>query len=354
MIDGNITPQQTWQTWWGFPTWRETLSQHWNDPTKQVNDASGFGANLAAFGQPNGLTPRPAGTVPVVSDNQLLPWMGVPNTVAQGGTFPSGYDFSIIRRTPQLFSDAQAYSGTMSLFLGTWWRSSMNVAAAREDDLVMTNVRSFDVKAYDNSFGSYADLGWGDDLRLYVPYQNQQGFNPQGLVLTTPPYLAQTPNVNGIPVPTIWPPLTTGSGYNTIGQTFAHEGRMPPIVNDLRFDAQWGAAVNYLPGGVNSPFLPTNNGTYNFGNIGDNAAGVVRMRRVWDSWSRDYSVAPAKGLNVNTGYQTGPPYAPPIYPSYPAPYPAPLRGIQIQIRVADPTSQRIKSLTIRQDFSDKL
>ena len=48
------------------------------------------------------------------------------------------------------------------------------------------------------------------------------------------------------------------------------------------------------------------------------------------------------------------PFTPPVYPSYPPPSPAPLRGIQIQIRVADPTNQRIKSLTIRQDFTDKL
>ena len=25
------------QTWWGFPTWRETLSLNWNDPTYPVN-----------------------------------------------------------------------------------------------------------------------------------------------------------------------------------------------------------------------------------------------------------------------------------------------------------------------------
>ena len=25
------------QTWWGFPTWRETLSPSWTDPTVQVN-----------------------------------------------------------------------------------------------------------------------------------------------------------------------------------------------------------------------------------------------------------------------------------------------------------------------------
>ena len=35
-----------------------------------------------------------------------------------------------------------------------------------EDDLVMTGVRSFDIKAYDNSLAAYADLGWGDDPRL--------------------------------------------------------------------------------------------------------------------------------------------------------------------------------------------
>ncbi len=53
-------------------------------------------------------------------------------------------------------------------------------------------------------------------------------------------------------------------------------------------------------------------------------------------------------------FPLGPPFSPPVYPSYPPPYPAPLRGIQIQVRVVDPTNQRIKSLTIRQDFTDKL
>ncbi len=91
------------------------------------------------------------------------------------------------------------------------------------------------------------------------------------------------------------------------------------------------------------------------------------MRRVWDSWSTEYTRAPATGIYNNpnnppgsntpdplNGFPWGPPFSPPIYPSYPPPYPAPLRGIQIQLRVVDPTSQRIKSLTIRQDFTDKL
>ena len=41
----------------------------------------------------------------------------------------------------------------------------------------MTGVRSFDVKAYDNALAGYGDLGWGDDLRLYIPYQNTLGLH---------------------------------------------------------------------------------------------------------------------------------------------------------------------------------
>ena len=33
---GKSTTQET-TTWWGFPTWRETLSPYWTDPTVQVN-----------------------------------------------------------------------------------------------------------------------------------------------------------------------------------------------------------------------------------------------------------------------------------------------------------------------------
>ncbi len=59
------------------------------------------------------------------------------------------------------------------------------------------------------------------------------------------------------------------------------------------FDAQFGIAANYL--GAGSPFLTVNKGTYNNGNIGDDTPGVVRLRRVWDSWSTEYSQAPGTG-----------------------------------------------------------
>jgi hypothetical protein len=311
-----------WQTWWGFPTWRETLSASWNDPTYQVN------VNQL---QPSGLSPRAANVVPVVDDANLLPAMS-----------------GIWRNTPQPFSDGFGskntfYAAATAALPGLW-------AQGWEDDLIMTGVRSFDVKAYDNALASYADLGWGDDPRvtagLAQPYL--------GTGLQTPfllgNYDVSTGGYNAPSYALINAPSLT-STTDVIAQTFAHEGRMPPITTDFRFDAQYGLATNYLP--ANSPFLPANGGTYT-GNIGDNSAAIVRLRRVWDSWSTSYSRAPATGVNNITGFPVGPPYAPPVYPSYPPPYPAPLRGIQIQIRVVDPTNQRIKSLTIRQDFTDKL
>jgi hypothetical protein len=303
------------QTWWGFPTWRETLSPLWNDPTVQVN----------VNGPPNGLLPLSSPEVAQGSVNniaQLLPDMT--------GAW---------RNTPQLFTDG--YGGNSQFFLAPPASNpALWTSLSWEDDLIMTGVRSFDVKAYDNAYAGYSDLGWGDDLRLYLPYQNLPGY-------IGPPSLTFPPGLNATPPVTVWPPVNpqadpTAGLFSTINQTFAHEGRMPPLVEDLRVDAQYGAATYPFPAG----------NTYT-GNVGDDNAGVVRLRRVWDSWSTEYSRAPATGVYGN-GFPAGPPFSPPIYPSYPPPYPAPLRGIQIQIRVVDPTNQRVKSLTIRQDFTDKL
>ena len=55
---------------------------------------------------------------------------------------------------------------------------------------------------------------------------------------------------------------------------------MPPITNDLRFDAQFGIATDATPPTVH---LVANGGTYNNGNVGDDSPGVVRLRRVWDT-----------------------------------------------------------------------
>jgi hypothetical protein len=353
------------QTWWGFPTWRETLSPNWNDPTRQVNDS----VNLGAFGQPNGLSPRPANTVPVNDNADLLPPM------AQPAAWPAAIDFTTIRRNPQPFSDGW---GLQSAFMGgnTVGQSSM-WAQSWEDDLIMTGVRSFDVKAYDNSLGAYVDLGWGDDFRITQQFQQANNKQYSNATIAQAPYLAG--NYDQVTQSYVAPAFKFANGqtWNLLTQTFAHEGRMPPMVADNVLDAQFPnptyvnptfnppTTVGYIPQypNINDGTNDTFNFTQYSSNVGDDNTGVVRLRRVWDSWSTEYSRAPANGVYNNPANLADPlngaPWGPlgstpPIYPSYPAPYQAPLRGLQIQMRVVDPTNQRIKSLTIRQDFTDKL
>ncbi len=93
------------QTWWGFPTWRETLSFVWNDPTIQVN---------VALAQPTGLYPLTSGEVSTGSvypdgtgahQRPLLPAMA---------NFPppgAGSGPILWRTTPQLFSDLTGDTG---------------------------------------------------------------------------------------------------------------------------------------------------------------------------------------------------------------------------------------------------
>ena len=138
------------QTWWGFPTWRETLSPFWADPTVQVNTGPGTPVGMVfpqPYGQPLGLGYIPA--------NSALP-AGTPLP-----TMTAPYH----NTNPQPYNDQ---FGSPSVFFplnggvppALWSQYSW------EDDLVMTGVRSFDIKAYDNSLAAYADLGWGDDPRV--------------------------------------------------------------------------------------------------------------------------------------------------------------------------------------------
>lgn len=309
------------QTWWGFPTWKETMSPNWTDPTVRIATNNG---------QADGLHPILATAVPPYGAPQAAKDFLPPMT----GTY---------RVDAQFLNDGNgstefATTATPNLWAATW-----------EDDLVLSGVRSFDVKAYDDSYPGYVDLGWGDDLRLYA--SSIRPSNPP-LIGGNPVYGSTTPFVwNGVTYHS--PSLTypaSDDPYSLADKTYAHEGRIPPLTSDYRLDAQYPAAGALFVQGV-LPYPLFN--TYT-GNLGDNHTAVIRLRRVWDSWSTDYTQAPANGINPTTKLPVGPPSSPPIYPSYPPPYPAPLRGIQIQVRVTDPRGERVKVLTIRQDFSDKL
>jgi prepilin-type N-terminal cleavage/methylation domain-containing protein len=264
------------QTWWGFPTWRETLSFGWKDPA--------VGMNLgAAPTQQLGLHPFAPGAVPATNSANFLP--PVTGQFANDGAGSASF-------------------GAFTNAPGVW-----------DDDLVCTNVRSFDIKAYDPDASLYTNGGTN-----FLP---SAGYYDLGFALQgNAALLNQTPT-------TLW-------DNNGQPQGFGHAGRIPPLTTDNRLN----------------PSHPSVQGGINNNNVGDNNNGVIRLTRVWDTWSTDYTNAPDVDIFLNGYPGTNPGL--PIYPSYPAPYTSPLRGIQIQIRIADPRNEHVKTLTIRQDFTDKL
>ena len=227
----NLPAPNGLQTWWGFPTWRETMSPLWTDPLWRLND----GVNNPNATQALGLSWLNIVPLPPMNGNVI------PNTATP------------YRLNPQAFCDgigsplfaAEIVGQPDLLWLNTW-----------ENDLIATGVRSFDVKAFDPTVKAYVDLGYG-------AAQNNN------LLAGTPPALLNT---------------------------FAHEGRMPPKLTDLRLDPQW---PGYTP-------------------IGDDNVSTNRLRRVWETWLTAYTNAPDIPLNP----VAGPPFTNPVYPSYPPPYPA--------------------------------
>ena len=314
----NITPTAN-QTWWGFPTWRETMAGivasngytrlGWADPMFFVGYVNA--QQKVSYNQPLGLRPIPPTQLPAAYLAANL----LPPVYQPGGTTPPPYYDGVGSPT---FVSAPISPGSSQ---------SMNPNPVWEDDLILTNVRSFDVKAYDpdaplynnlagqnvaannNLFSvGYQDLGYGGVLNGLVANNN-------GLQVAVP---FQGTDANGVSLP------PTG---------FGHEGRMPPIHSDYRNNPKrYGFNVGEL--------LNLNSQTH-----------IIRLTHTFDTWSTAYTNAPDTDAFLNGTTTT---YPNPIYPSFPPPYPSPLRGIQIKIRVTDPRLERTKVLTITHDFTDKL
>ncbi len=266
----------TTQTYWGWPTWKETASPRWDDPVHSVNSnfqqSVGLSWDTTAF---RALPPMTTALLTVLNDPGSIPATFTSTSVP-------------FRQAAQPFNDG---TGSSHFTLQSaapndaFWRN------AWEDDLIMSGVRSFDVKAYDSVANAYIDLG-----------------------PLTPPS----------PLPQAF--LTQNS--------FQHDGTMPPRTGDKRYDPQYFDKTGLQH------------------DLGDDSPDTIRLVRVWDTWSTDYTNAPDTPYDPTAGPPGG---KLPVYPSYPPPYPAPMRGIQIQVRIANqPDADRLRVLTIRHDFSDKL
>jgi type II secretory pathway pseudopilin PulG len=208
------------QTWWGFPTWRETLSPNWHDPVigPAVNGASGIS-------QVNGLRPIPPNTLPASSyANNLLPPMNAAS-----------------RLSPQ--SPQYANDGVGSANFATY----VSAAGVWDDDLICTGVRSFDVKVLDNSAPLYASGNFRPSPGYY-----DLGYALQG----STGYATATPTG-------LW-------DSNNQPQGFGHAGRMPPLSNDNRLNPSRPSA---LGGYLNN----------NVGDNGTNVTRLTRVWDSWST-----------------------------------------------------------------------
>ena len=298
------------QTWWGPPTWRETMTAYtgtsgWGDPVISVNTNS--------HQQPLGLRPLPPHTAYSINGANFLTPLALPGSLPPVPSANNPGSTSFIAINP----------------LNHLW----------EDDLILTNVRSFDVKAYDPDAPLYNNVSSGTTYTngpFSAGYQDL-GYGASGYNAFS--YRGGWLSNNGTPVTPPFQPFQPQQGLSIPGPPmgFGHAGRIPPIPNDFRIHPR-------------RPTYVDSNGNTQFYNVGDSSVGVIRLTHTFDTWSTAYTNAPDSDILLN-GYSAG---SPSIYPSFPPPYPSPLRGIQIQIRVVDPRNERSKVLTIRHDFTDKL
>lgn len=186
------------QTWWGFPTWREMMSVKWTDPVYQLNNQ-----NTPGLQSPG------------------LSW----HTLFQTPTafaFPPQMTLAY-RNTAQPFTDnaGTTFASTNSLAHPLWFN-------IWEDDLIATNVRSFDIKAYDPNARAYAAVFQNDaNVQLFFT----PGYYDLGYA-SNPALFSNPANAYGN--------LTSTNAATLL--TLGHEGRMPPLQSDNRLDAQWPAS----------------------------------------------------------------------------------------------------------------
>jgi type II secretory pathway pseudopilin PulG len=310
--------QSNLQTWFGFPTWRETMARvalngsinditGWTDPVYFVTNP---GISINAPQQPVGLKPFPPRVTPSLTDPRFPTRVIVPGSGTTPGTGTSPYAYDT--------------AGANSLL----YANPANPSTLWEDEQLLSNVRSFDVKAYDPdaplynpNVGTYLSAGYWD---LGYAGLSPSTYAPNYASTTSTIYgpNGKNYNVNS----QFGPPVVLFQAIGGEPTGFGHEGRIPPYTGDFRMHPRRGY------------------------NIGDDNPGVIRLTHTFDTWSTDYVNAPDSDIlydnfTLNT---------PSIYPSFPPPYPSPLRGIQIQVRVTDPRNERTKVLTIRHDFTDKL
>jgi type II secretory pathway pseudopilin PulG len=186
------------------------------------------------------------------------------------------------------------------------------------DDIILTNVIGFDVKAWEPALGQYVDLGY--EMRPFDPS------NP-----------SKVQEIKHYPAA-----IPTDAPEDPSGKMFYHRG-----YSSLNAPDSGNGYYAYLLGCY----------------FKNNPSTTIFAPRVYDTWSTHYESVGLAGLDPTAyppGRSTngldddgngmvddeGEKITSP-------PYPAPLRAIQVKIRVFEPDSRQIRELTIVQDFLPK-
>jgi hypothetical protein len=192
------------------------------------------------------------------------------------------------------------------------------------DDLILTNVLSFDIKVWDAGYpilqevlpsGALGNVLKPGDAGYILPGNSN--------------YRANLPYV-----------VLGFGGYVDLGYY--------PVYSPV-------AATAWLHA------LPCPAPTPNFSGLGNStsplAAANPAIPRVYDTWSNTYDNVPFPNTSIrpNDGFDNG---GVGIVDNdaeraFPTPYSAPLRGVQVIIRIYEPDSRQIREVTIEQDFLPK-
>jgi hypothetical protein len=252
-------------------------------------------ASLWCWQCPNAVTGPPALTIPTLPTLRECCSKSPTSTYWNAGTTnPPGTQNLVVAATNpngnvDFWTNNTAYRPTdimLATALGLTADNSLRVA----DDVILTNVIGFDVKAWDPIQGQYVDLGYSN-----APYAagNQNGFAHLG-----------TPKSR----------LNADQGSSSVPKT-------------ARVYDTWSThyeAVGFI--GAVADARPVGNGINGFDDQGQDPYNLANL-------------IAADGIVDDENEQITSP-----------PYPIPLRGIQVKIRIFEPDSKQIREVTVVQEF----
>jgi len=315
-------------------------------------------ANIPAMGYTNanllsaGATPNTIGAAAPGTFPQFL-------NLTQNGAFVSAIDSWLLPTYP--WDQVSPFNGAIAAFSlsadeqdpvspGIQYNASTRVS----DDVILTNVISFDVKAWDPEapilFGTIANPGApaghsatnyydASPATVYMPGDgvNIVAINGTNYRVAGANYLAALQSL-GATTAIVGRGAYVDLGYQQLVQfpPFPPPVLVPPATTEFLVNALLAApSVFSSPGSSYSPLKYVyDTGCFNYeeDGIDNNNNGII------DDYTNGFDDNGIGGIDDITELEA------------PVPYTSPLKGIQVKIRVVEPDSRQIREITVVEDF----